>query len=262
MPQREMIVMNQNVASGYGDECPVCHGTHWELFNAAVFDYGEPEELTFAQKCCKCGGIMRSQDKTGVPEQFHDADYSKFNFGVYHTDIGKLKELCQSFLRDFPKWEKNGKGLYLWSKTPGSGKTFLCCCLAKSVMMMHDLQMRFVTVPDYISLVGESYKREKGQEDASGVYRTCSLLVFDDIGSQNKGEWQEQELFRLINGRMEKGNVTIFSSNFPPEGLNVNERTKDRIMKSSIVVQMPEEGIRKKIAAQEQTDFLKGIGII
>ena len=72
----------------------------------------------------------------------------KFDFDIYQRDMSKLRDLCTTFLNHFQKWEMAGKGLYLWSKTPGSGKTFLACCLAKSVMMKYDLQMRFVTAPD------------------------------------------------------------------------------------------------------------------
>lgn len=252
--------MNQKIpvpsASG---SCPVCHGTGWELYNATVFCYGEPEEVLFARKCEKCSGMRRREDKTGVPDQFRDADIAKFDFGVYGQDLSKLQDLCNSVIRDFAKWRGNGKGIYLWSKTPGSGKTFLACCVAKSVMMANDVQMRFVTAPDYISLVGDSYKRQPGEEDQSEIYRTCDILVLDDIGAQANKEWQQQEMFRLINRRMEEGNVTIYTSNLRPEALNVDDRTIDRIIKTSVVLQMPEVSIRRKKAQGEQEQFLNAV---
>lgn len=250
--------MNQAAAHGSGS-CPVCGGTGWEVYDATVFDYGDPIVLPFARKCTKCTAARRGADKTGVPDQFHDADYMKFDFHAYRVDMTSIKKLCLSFVKQFDVWETSGKGLYVWSQTPGSGKTFLVSCLAKSVMMKQDLQMRFVTAPDYLSYVGDSYKRERGLEDESEVYRTCRLLVLDDIGTQKEGGWQEQELFRLINKRMENGVVTLFTSNLPPEQLNLSDRTKDRIIKQSVVLQMPEESIRRKRATQEQNDFLKKI---
>ena len=105
----------------------------------------------------KCKGGYRALDHTGTPKEYHDADLGKFDFGIYQHDMSKLKDLCINFLNHFEKWEMAGKGLYLWSRTPGSGKTFLACCLAKSVMMKYDLQMRFITAPDYINVVGDSY---------------------------------------------------------------------------------------------------------
>ena len=159
---------NQQIQSGYGD-CPVCHGTGWELYTATVFTYGDPEEATYARRCTRCTGARRSEDNTGVPAEYHDADFTKFDFSAYRIDMSKLKALCTDMLVNFNRWNKAGKGLYLWSKTPGSGKTFLACCLAKSLMMKYDFQMRFVTAPDYINAVGDSYKRDRGEADLSEV---------------------------------------------------------------------------------------------
>lgn len=64
---------NQQIQSDSG-ECPVCHGTGWELYTATVVDYGLPEEITFAQRCSKCRGQFRGEDRTGTPKEYHDAD--------------------------------------------------------------------------------------------------------------------------------------------------------------------------------------------
>ena len=126
-------------------------------------------------------------------------------------------------------------------------------------MMKYDLQMRFITAPDYISVVGDSYKRDRGELDSSEVYRECKLLVLDDIGAQADKDWQIQELFRLINKRMEDGNVTIYTSNMSTDNLNVDARTRDRIVKVSVELQMPEESLRRKKAEMEQNEFLKEV---
>lgn len=248
--------MNQSQASDYG-ECSICQGTGWELYKATVFDYGFETEIEMARKCPRCTGKWRNTDKTGVPDEYHEADLYKFNFEAYEVDLSNLKKLAWSLFNKFNDWQNKGKGIYLWSQTPGSGKTFLACCIAKSVMMKYDLQMRFITAPDYISLVGDSYKRERGEVDKSMIYRECPLLVLDDLGTQMDKEWQRQEIFRLVNQRMASGTVTIYTSNYPAEKLNVDDRTKDRIIKTSVVIQMPEESIRRKKAKNEQDSFLK-----
>lgn len=216
--------------------CKICNGTGWQFYTAHVEGY--PLEVEYVRACPKCSGQWRSDDRTGVPDEFHEADLRKFNFGAY-SDYAA--------------------GLYLWSTTPGSGKTFLSCCIAKSVMMKYGLQMRFIAAPDYINLVAESYRRERGEYDPSEVYRTCQLLVFDDIGTQLDKEWQRKEIFQLVNHRMASGCVTIYTSNLPVEKLNIDDRTKSRIERDSIVVKMPEENIRRKIAASEQERFLRKI---
>lgn len=240
------------------DVCPVCGGTGYELYRQKVDGYKTSAE--FARPCTRCRTERRLQDITGVPPQFRDADLNKFGFGSYSHDMGNLRKIAEDFLRNYrERWEKSGKGLYLWSKTPGSGKTFLSCCIGKTVMIKHDLQMRFITVPDYLVKVGESYKRQQGEYDESAVYRECDLLIFDDIGSQKSGEWQQQEIFRIINERLNTRKTIIFTSNMCPEDLNLNDRIIDRIMKNSVVLQMPEEAIRRKEAKEEQDSFLRDI---
>ena len=149
---------NQEAVSN-SDICPVCGGTGYELYRQRVDGYEVP--LEFARLCTGCRAQRRLQDMTGAPPQFRDADLSKFGFDSYSHDMGNLRKITEDFLRNYwERWEKSGKGLYLWSKTPGSGKTFLACCLGKSVMIKYDLRMRFITVPDYLAKVGESYKRQ------------------------------------------------------------------------------------------------------
>ena len=198
-------------------------------------------------------------DETGVPPEYCNADVSKFRFDTYKTSMEQTRKVFKNFIENFEKWQAWGKGLYLWSNTPGSGKTFLSCCLARSLMVKYDLQMRFITAPAYIDTVGESIKRARGEEDRSKVYKECDVLVLDDIGAQAGGKWQEQELFNLVNKRMEHGKITIYTSNMDANALNVDARTRDRIIKTSIVLQMPEENLRKKKAAAEQQSFLQMI---
>lgn len=243
---------NQKAVSN-SDVCPVCSRTGYELYRQRVDGYEVPLEFARLTQ-------SRPQDMTGVLPQFKDADLSKFGFDSYSRDMGNLRKIAEDFLENYrERWEKSGKGLYLWSKTPGSGKTFLSCCIGNSVMIKYDLRMRFITVLDYLAKVGESYKRQQGEHDKSEVYRECDLLIFDDIGAQKTGEWQEQEVFRIINERLNAGKIIVFTSNMCPEDLNLDNRTIDRIMKKSIVLQMPEESIRRREAKEEQDRFLMDI---
>lgn len=253
--QTQKTALAQNCTE---NPCPICGGSGWEL-------YLKPEELyggkmvQFARKCSRCSGKLRNEDFTRVPPQFKNANIGMFNFEAYSVNIEKIKKLAFSIVNDFKKWSNSGKGLYLWSKTPGSGKSFLACCIAQSLMTRYDLQMSFTTAPDYITAVGNSYKRERGEIDSSEIYRNCKVLVLDDIGTQIGKEWQQQELFRLINKRLSEGNITIYTSNMPPEKLNLEDRTIDRIIKSSVTISLPEEGIRLKKAKSEQERFLKDV---
>ena len=241
--------------SGNKETCPICGGSGWEMFSAPAEIYGG-KMAQFAKKCSRCGG-KNDKDSSGIP--FAECDITRFNFKAYSVSIDGIEKIALSLVDNFEKWQNAGKGLYLWSKTPGSGKTFLASCIARSLMLKYGLQVRFVTTPDYISAVGDSYKRERGERDKSKIFRSCQLLILDDIGSQISRDWQSQELFRLINKRMSEGLVTFYTSNSAPEKLNLDDRIINRIIKSSITIQVPEESIRLKKARNEQAAFLKDI---
>lgn len=248
---------NPHPVLNYGDKetCPICGGSGWEMFSAPAEIYNG-KMAQFAKKCSKCGG-KNDEDSSGIP--FAECDITRFNFGVYSVNLDNIKKIAASLVDNFEKWQNSGKGIYLWSKTAGSGKTFFVSCIARSLMLKYGLQVKFTTCPDYLSAVGDSYKRERGERDKSEIFRSCQLLILDDIGSQIGKDWQQQECFRLVNKRLSEGLVTFYTSNMAPENLNLDDRTINRIIKSSITIQMPEESIRLQKARDEQDRFLKDI---
>ena len=243
------------------DLCPKCKGTGWELYQSEDGSeeiYGVPMMIDYARRCnCKTN-VFATLDRTEFPSMYTDCDITKFDWNCYGTDTSDMKKVIYAFFDHFDKWQTEGKGLYLWSKTPGSGKTFLSACLAKSVMMKTQKVIKYINPIAYMDKVSEGYKF-RDMPDPSKTYRECTLLVLDDVGTQMRSDWHSQELFRLIDQRSSNGLVTIITSNYPIELLNVDERTKSRIMKSSITIHMPEESIRNRKAAAEQGAFVNRI---
>jgi len=223
--------------------------------------YGQPFEVQEgARKCTRCKGINNyNADTTGCPDQFREADVYKFDFDCYGCDMSSSKKIVMNLITRYNEWAKNGKGLYIYSKTPGSGKTYLACCIGKSIMMKYGVRFKFITAPGYINKVSEGITLAKqGIPDSPArIYSECEVLVLDDIGTQLAKEWQEQELFMLINERVNKGLITIYTSNLDIQNLNVSERIKSRIYGTSLLFGMPEVSVRKNKAREANNDFLK-----
>lgn len=246
--------------------CPTCNGTGWKLYQVSPreLEYvygGEDYANEYAKRCPDCFGLNKNEDKTGTPDVMREADFYKFKWDAYGVDTSKLKQVAESFFKDFKKWSEKGKGLYIFSKTPGSGKTFLSVCLAKSVMMSSGTTYKFITASGYIDKVSEGYalKKQSVFDNPSAIYKECGLLVLDDIGTQIDKPWQQQELFELINTRLTRGLVTIYTSNYPVEKLNVDERIKSRIDGSTISFPMPDVSIRKNKNDTDNNNFLRGV---
>lgn len=59
--------MNQEkraIQSSYGSECPVCHGTGWQIYTEHVEGYKEPIE--FSKICPKCKGNVGSRTRDRI----------------------------------------------------------------------------------------------------------------------------------------------------------------------------------------------------
>lgn len=263
--QNRTVMQTKNTMdSQHGNVCPMCKGTGRVTIKTFGSEYPNLYVTASMQlqdtikPCPKCNGFNTDNlENTGIPSNMADCDLSKFNFECYSKDLSKLETIVKSFVNNYKEWKNKGKGLYIWSETPGSGKTFLACCVSKSAMLVNNLKIKFITAPDYITKVSDSYKTEKGENSPVMPYMECDLLILDDIGTQTGNEWQKQEIFRLVNTRSQNGLITIYTSNIPIESLNVDERTISRIEQSCLVLQMPEESIRRKKYDKENQTFIE-----
>lgn len=241
-------------------KCPKCKDTGWEVYETSDGTeevYGVPTMITYAKRCW-CLTNNHNTDLTEFPTIYRDCDIYKVDWDCYSSDATDLKRVIFSFFNQFDKWESEGMGLYLWSKTPGSGKTFISACLSKSVMLRTQKSIKYVTPMTYMEKVKEGYN-DRSLPDPSQTYRTCSLLILDDLGTQITTDWHMQELFKLIDCRASNRLPTIITSNYDISALNVDERIKSRLINSTFKIHMFEESIREKKANEKQERFINKI---
>lgn len=241
-----------------GYKCNLCHDTGYIIEQVIIPEYDRSITVNVGEECPNCKGKIWTGD-TGIPKIFSGADMSKFNFEEYGQDIKKIQALITSFWKEFETWEKHSKGLYLWSNTKGSGKSFLSCCLARSIEGKYRKRIKFITTVDYLQMVKESYKQGHDVPDKLYGYLNCDLLIVDDLGSEKSGEWQDQELFHLFDFRMCNGKITIVTSNLPKSELKHDGRIIDRLNRMCLSVQLPEISIRTKKAQRDDEQFVKRI---
>lgn len=172
-----------------------------------------------------------------------------------------IRKIAASFFRDFEKWQDDALGLYLWSNIRGSGKTMLACALSNSLMIKLGISVRFVTVPDYLEYLKRSFSRKPEETDHARQYRECDLLVLDDFGAEKNGEWQNQELFRLVDYRYTRRLPLIVTANSPVNQLECNARIVDRLYDMTVMLHLPEEGIRARKADERKQRFLSSVAL-
>lgn len=229
-------------------------GNMCDLVGYDVKDYGFSE---FAENIEVSNGDFR-RSRSMMPFHYLDADMAKFKWDVYGSDIAMQRKIAESFIENFNEYQKAGKGMYIFSKTKGSGKTFLSCALANEVMERIDICVKFISVPELLEMTKKSYRdftKEQGLDRIKGA----ELLILDDIGAETKKEWVDTELFRLIDSRYVSKKVTIFTSNVPIDMLKINERIVDRIFSMCIRLNLPEKSIRTMRADAENMEFMKNV---
>lgn len=198
------------------------------------------------------------RSRSGMPLEYVYCTGKSIDWGKYGSeDITPQKNIVNAFVINFAMFQREGRGLYFYSDTKGSGKTMIACAVANEILKTHDISVKFTSVTDYIELV-------KAKDDASRgnvkAILEAGLLILDDVGAQveNK-DWITTALFRLIDRRYTNHYPTIFTSNVRMEDLKTDPRISDRIYSVSVPVIMPEVNVRRQIAGRHTKEFIKNI---
>lgn len=229
-------------------------GKMCDLVKYDIKGYGFAE---YAENIEVSNGSFR-RSRSMIPFDYLDANMKKFQWHIYDSDVKIQKKIAESFTDGFHEYQKSGKGLYIFSKTKGSGKTFLACALANEILKNRDICVKFISVPELLEMTKRSYRDFAREENLGGI-RTAELLILDDIGAETKKEWVDTELFRLIDYRYSSRKVTIFTSNVAMDMLKLNDRIVDRIYRRSLKLPLPEKAVRSMQADAENMKFMQEI---
>lgn len=198
------------------------------------------------------------KEQSLLPTEYIDKTAKDFKWDIYGTDVEQQKKIINAFIINFDKWLEKGKGLYIYSEVPGSGKTLLACCLINELIYKRDINVKFISVVDLIELSKVKNKADEYDIKLNSV-SNCKVLVLDDIGTEASKEWIEQFLYGFIDHRKKFKLITIYTSNIKPSNLKLNDRIKSRINETSIPIALPEVSIRDIKARKENKEFLEDV---
>lgn len=215
---------------------------------ATYFDDGTISDLRIDER----------RRRSGMPKEFVYCDLKSIDWGKYGSEnTDTQRKIVNAFVFNFKDFQCDGRGLYISSKTKGSGKTVISCAIANEILKSHDISVKFISVAEYVELV-------KAKDYMSGELRRsileAGLLILDDIGAQveNK-DWITEALFHLIYSRNKNHYPTIFTSNFEMNDLKMDDRIADSIYEVSIPVLMPEVNVRRQLADKHTKEFIKKV---
>lgn len=242
-------------------KCPKCKGLGYTF---SVRENGNEYAVP-----CECLDLLIMQNKlefANIPPEFGGYTVDSFDLSLYQSPEAREKArmaklLCANYVRDFLQIQPEGKGLYLYSHTKGSGKTRMAAGIANDIIKKYRISVKFTTGLQILGEIKNSWHQDT--KDGDGEQRFIQdiirvpVLVIDDIGVEKSTPWVDEKFYEILDGRMVCKQVTIFTSNCQMEALKLDERTVSRIIKMALPVPFPDESVRLKLAKNENRELYK-----
>ncbi len=182
--------------------CPHCHGLGYLRADVPVGDprFGRLE-------VCSC---RRAQVSEQVRERLHSLSHldelSHLTFETFKPRgrKGQGEVQAEALERAFNHariYAGSLNGWLLLQGGYGSGKTHLAAAIANFAVSM-GVPTLFLTVPDLMDMMRFAYDSpDTTFEERFNEIRSASLLVLDDLGTQNATPWAQEKLFQILNYR-------------------------------------------------------------
>lgn len=149
--------------------------------------------------------------------------------------------------------EQHEKGIFLWGK-PGAGKSWLAAGMS-NYFARKKKSVAFVNVPKLMADLKRMFHDSDTMERKLNHIKHVEVLVLDDIGGESITAWSRDDiLLPLLDARMEKRKLTVFTSNYNQQEL------KSRMALTSNRQQEPvaAERLAERIKTLSKEVFIKG----
>lgn len=222
-----------------------------------------PESLEPAYTCpiCKDTGFVDGQKCQCLKQMLNDAFFNRYdltphaineNFETFDINVfpaehqlraRKVFSACKNFCAQFESIKSN----LIFTGLPGRGKTFMCNCIAGS-LIQQGYQVIYITAAHLTQLAREVFYDETHLDKAAlfDAVSDCDLLIIDDLGAEHRTAFAANTLFDIINTRLLSDRRMIISTNLDPEdiGNQYDPRLSSRIKAYFKVIPFIGEDIR------------------
>lgn len=238
------------------ESCRMCHDTGYVT---GIWHTGGKQLVLCA--CQRERRIDQYRKDSNVPAIYRDARLPDFDATLYggagsahRRTAESIRAQAARYVEKFDqiKADTSGRGLYMTSRTKGSGKTMLAAIIANE-LIDRGTRARFMGMAQMLADIKASYNKESGESEAQIIATATNapVLVLDDVGVERPTDWVGEIVYRLLDERLGQARPTIFTSNVPVDELRYDERITDRIRRMAYVMELPDVGVRSKLAAVE-----------
>lgn len=183
------------------------------LLGKCVFAGYEPCECDQALRACAAQAVASRQARMQDAEADLCRRLERAGVGV------RFQKAASTQAKELALALSQGKNVFI-SGAVGSGKTHLACAVARA--LLRENLVRNVQFARCVSLFDEIKRSFNAGTDALAPYRTCGVLVLDDLGKQASTPWSLERLFDLVDDRYARCLPTITTSNYNPRDLIVH----------------------------------------
>lgn len=169
--------------------------------------------------------------------------------GTDRDEFLQLKSVEENILQ----FVQRGDNLYIYSEQVGNGKSTWSIRLLQSYLnaIWHkcdiSCKVLFVSVPRYLLAIKDNITNSN--EYAIFINEhilEADIVVFDDIATKTATQFEHENLFNIIDTRINEGKSCIFTSNLTYDGLvaSIGPRIASRIFNTSVAIQL--HGVDKR----------------
>lgn len=188
--------------------------------------------------CLKQALVSKAYQMSNIENVLKKENFQTFNINIFKdepfegerlTPRENMKELAgiaEGFVYNFSS--NNGENLLFYGTT-GLGKTFLCNCIAKSLLDKNKIVI-YQTAFTILEII-EKYRFDRDSRASNSYHYNllfeADLLVIDDLGTEVANTFTSAEIFNIVNTRIMAGKKTIISTNLTPK--EISDTYTDRV---------------------------------
>ena len=226
--------------------CPICFGRGVYTLDVPLADvrYGKfqrcpnfPVEVdrNMQERLRRFGNLQAFRDKTFEGFRIEQTGGSYTQNVI--SSLERAKNLAQLFAQ-------NPSGWRIFEGPFGCGKTHLAVAIANTRLEQYGEQVIFTTAPDLLDFLRMTYSptADASYDEYFERIRNVTLLVLDDLGTENPSAWAKEKLFQLLNYRHVNRLPTVITTNTPFDDLDprLSSRMMDREVVQHVKINAPD----------------------
>jgi len=221
--KKEELLTKYRVPTGYLEiqhDCKLCKDKGF-LDNGHKCNCLKQEIINEAYRMSNISRMLEKENFTTLDTSIFSSEKDPESNISPQQNMLQIVSICESFIINFDK--DNGENLLFYGDT-GLGKTFMCNCIAKSLLDKGHLVIyqtafkMFEIIEDYKFKNTDNHISKQNYENLFD----CDLLIIDDLGTELTNSFTNSELFNILNTRLLSGKKTIISTNLSPMQLGSN----------------------------------------